>query len=85
MPGWLLNVVMGFLTDRLMVVRYKGETSEMKSLPGGGPQGTLFGLLLFLILINDCGFEGQKSSIGDQITSKKKKYTPANLHTKWVT
>ena len=42
-PGWLLNVVMGFLTDRVMVVRYKGEITESKSLPGGGPQGTLLG------------------------------------------
>ena len=51
-PGWLLNLVMGFLTERVMVVRYKGETSETKQLPGGGPQGTLLGLLLYLILIN---------------------------------
>jgi hypothetical protein len=47
-PGWLLNVVMGFLTNRVMVVRYKGETTEQKPLPGGGPQGTLLGLLLFV-------------------------------------
>ena len=47
-PGWLLNLVMGFLTDREMFVRYKGETSNCKPLPGGGPQGTLLGLLLFL-------------------------------------
>ena len=83
-PGWLLNVVMGFLTDRVMVVRYKGETSQMKPLPGGGTQGTLLGLLLFLILINDCGFQGQEPNIGNQITSKKKKFTPTTLHTKYV-
>ena len=54
-PGWLLNIVMGFLTDRMMVVRYKGDTSDVRPLPGGGPQGTLLGLLLFLILIHLCG------------------------------
>ena len=48
-PGWLLNIVMGFLKDRDMVVRYRGETTEAKQQPGGGPQGTLLGLLLFLI------------------------------------
>ena len=42
-----------------MVVRYKGEVSEPRELPGGGPQGTLLGLLLFLVLINDLGFGDQ--------------------------
>ena len=60
-PGWLLNIIMGFLSERVMIVRYKGEVTDTKPLPGGGPQGTLLGLLLFLILINDCGFENQES------------------------
>ena len=42
-PGWLLNLVMGFLANRVMLVRYKGETTNWKPLPGGGPQGTLLG------------------------------------------
>ena len=37
-PGWLLSVVVGFLTDREIIVNYKGETSNKQSLPGGGPQ-----------------------------------------------
>ena len=43
-PAWLLRVVMAFLTGRCMVVKYKGKLSSTKSLPGGGPQGTLLGL-----------------------------------------
>ena len=27
-PGWLLKIVVGFLTDRELVVNYKGETSD---------------------------------------------------------
>ena len=50
-PAWLLSVVLALLTDRRMLVRYKGKESGVKSLPGGGPQGTLLGLLLFIILI----------------------------------
>ena len=73
-PGWLLNLVMGFLADRVMLVRYKGETTNCKPLPGGGPQGTLLGLLLFLVLINDCGFErkDESESVGERIRKKKK-------------
>ena len=58
-PGWLLHIVMAFLSDRRMLVRYNGKKSSMKYLPGGGPQGTLLGLLLFLVLINDLGFDNQ--------------------------
>ena len=54
-PGWLLSIVIAFLSNRRMLVRYNGCESSIKTLPGGGPQGTLLALLLFLILINDIG------------------------------
>ena len=40
-PGWLLKIVMAFLTGTQMLVIYKGKLSGIKSLPGGGPQGKL--------------------------------------------
>ena len=52
-PSWLLNIVISFLKDRTMVVRYKGKTSGVKKLNGGGPQGALLGMFIFLVLIND--------------------------------
>ena len=48
-PGWLLKLVMAFLKDRSMRVKYKGKVSGFYPLPGGGPQGTLLGLFLFLV------------------------------------
>ena len=83
-PGWLLQIVMGFLTEREMVVRYKGETTDTKPLPGGGPQGTLLGLLLCLVLINLCGFDDQLTNVGRTIPQPKKKFCPKTLHTKFV-
>jgi hypothetical protein len=83
-PVWLLNIVMGFLKDRDMVVRFRGETAEAKQQPGGGPQGTLLRLLLFLILINFCGFETNTTNIGEMITNPKKKFENPTLHTKYV-
>ena len=58
-PAWLLRIVMAFLTDRRMLVRYKGKESGIKPLPGGGPQGTMLGLLLFIVLISDFSSVGQ--------------------------
>ena len=75
---------MSFLSDRVMVVRYKGATSSEKKLPGGGPQGTLLGLLLFIVLINDVGFSNQENNTGDLITCKKNLRTTNQLHLKFV-
>ena len=83
-PSWLLKVVMAFLSDRRMVVRYKGKLSSLKYLPGGGPQGTLLGLLLFLVLINDAGFEGQTNNAGELLTSKRNMKVVNNIHLKYV-
>ena len=83
-PGWLLRIVIAFLSDRRMQVRYKGKFSTVKSLPGGGPQGTLLGLLLFIILINDVGFEGQQNNAGDIITSKRNMKSVNEIHLKYV-
>ena len=83
-PGWLLHIVMAFLTDRRMLVRYNGKQSSTKYLPGGGPQGTLLGLLLFLVLINDMGFENQKNNAGELITSRKNLKAANVIHLKYV-
>ena len=83
-PAWLLKIVMSFLSDRIMVVRYNGATSSIQSLPGGGPQGTLLGLLLFIILINDVGFKNQINNVGELITCKKRLREANQMHLKYV-
>ena len=83
-PGWLLQVVISFLKDRRMVIKYKGKYSTIKSLPGGGPQGTILALLLFIVLINDIGFEEQSNNAGDLITSKRNMKTANVIHLKFV-
>ena len=83
-PGWLLKLVIAFLTDRKMIVKYKGYQSSIKSLPGGGPQGTILALLLFIVLINDLGFEGQQNNAADIITSKRNMKIANQIHLKYV-
>ena len=67
-----------------MTLKYKDIMTSEKSLPGGMPQGTLLGLLLFLVLINDCGFPEQPTEIGKAITQPKRLFQPNSLHTKFV-
>ena len=83
-PGWLLKIVMSFLSDRQMKVKYKGKYSKLFSLPGGGPQGSLLGLFLFIVLINDAGFEGQQNNAGELITRKKSVFEMNTIHLKYV-
>ena len=83
-PGWLLHLVVAFLEQRSMKVKYKGKYSRIFSLPGGGPQGTLLGLFLFLILVNDLGFVGQTNNTGELITARKKIKEMNSIHLKFV-
>ena len=84
-PGWLLRIVVGFLEERELEVTYKGEKSGSKKLPGGGPQGTVLGMFLFLVLINDAGFAQEDRSLGDKLTTSAgiRKHIK-NMHLKYV-
>ena len=49
----LIPVLVSYLTDRQMQVRYNNIYSSTYSLPGGGPQGTLLGLIEYFVQSND--------------------------------
>ena len=84
-PSWLLRIVMGFLTDRELIVRFQGKQSGRKRLLGGSPQGTRLGLFLFLILINYAGYEELTRNIGEHITTQRnKRKSIPNIHLKFV-
>ena len=84
-PGWLLSIIIGFLENREMLVNHKGETSGKKNMPGGGPQGTLLGMFLFLVLINAAGFRENLKNIGNYVTKPFNKRKPMpRIHMKYV-
>ena len=83
-PGWLLKVVMGLLANRRMIIRYRGKTSFIKSLPGGGPQGSFLGLFLFLVVINEAGFEVQENNSRELLTTKRNMKIVNQIHIKFV-
>ena len=49
----LLNVVASFLTNRCMMVKVGGVLSQPKTVEGGVPQGSLLGVFLFNITIDN--------------------------------
>ena len=54
-------------------------------MPGGGPQGTVLGMLLFLILINKAGFAEDNRNFGDRFTKVvNARNAIKNMHLKYV-
>ena len=51
-PGWILKILVFFLTKRNMTLRYNGVESERHFLPGSAPQGIFLGVLIFLVKYN---------------------------------
>ena len=51
-PGWLLSILVSYLTERSMFLKFDGAYSTRKLLPGSSPQGAFLGILLFLIIFN---------------------------------
>ena len=49
----LIPILASYLTDREMQVRYNDSYSGTYSLPGGGPQGSLVGLIEYFVQSND--------------------------------
>ena len=49
----LIPLLVSYLTDRKMKVKFNGEMSELMSLIGGGPQGSLIGGLEYIVQSND--------------------------------
>ena len=54
-PTCALRLIISYLTDRTLVIRYHGAVSSERSMPGGGPQGTLLIVLLFILQVNHAG------------------------------
>ena len=58
-PQWLLRIILSYLQNRKMILRFRNCSSIPKDLPGGCPQGTLIGVILYILYINPIGFPGE--------------------------
>ena len=49
----LIPILVSYLAERQMKVKFNGEESDVLPLIGGGPQGTLLGQIMYLVQSND--------------------------------
>ena len=49
----LIPIITSFFENRRMKVKWHGQLSSVRSLPGGGPMGSTFGILGYLSQSND--------------------------------
>ena len=54
-PTCALRLIISYLSNRRMCVRYNGATSADQDIPGGGPQGGLLTVILFDLQVNLAG------------------------------
>ena len=72
-PGWLLRILVGYLSGRTMRVRYKGKIGEPKDIPGGAGQGAPLGMWIFLFMIDQAGPKSSPIPLGEIITKSEKR------------
>merc|ERR1711867_388783 len=58
-PMWILRLIMSYLEHRKMILRFRGCSSQPKDMPGGMPQGTLLGVILYILYINPVGYPAE--------------------------
>ena len=58
-PQWLLRLILSYLQNRKMILRFRKCCSDPLCLNGGCPQGTLIGVILYILYINPIGYPGE--------------------------
>ena len=51
-PGWLLRIMVSYLSGRNMTLKFRGAESERHFLPSSSPQGTFLGIFIFIVVFS---------------------------------
>ena len=83
--GWLLRILIGYLSKRKLGIKYKSKVSEEWDIFGGGGQGCPLGFWIFCFMIDRAGPRSNTESIGQTITKPlKSRKCIEKTKKKWV-
>ena len=84
-PGWLTKILISYLSGRTLQIRWQEKISRKMPLNSGSGQGTIIGLLFFVIIFNGAGPKPLLEKIGVALTQTRKKRKPLKPgKKKWV-
>ena len=72
-PGWLTKILISYLSGRTLQIRWQEKISRKMPLNSGSGQGTIIGLLFFVIIFNGAGPKPPLEKIGVSLTQTRKK------------
>ena len=85
LPGWLIRILIGYLTNRKLRIKYKSKISKEWDIFGGGGQGCPLGFWIFCFMIDRAGPRANQKTIGETITQPTKHRQKINkTKKKWV-
>ena len=58
-PSWLIRLLVSYLENRRIVLKFRGCRSSGRVMKGSSPQGTLIGVILYILYINPIAFPGE--------------------------
>ena len=70
----LIPLLVSYLSDRQMIVKFEGSESKPKKLVGGGPQGTLLAGVEYNVASDDCPPDSDKDNKNEKAFSDSDKY-----------
>ena len=84
-PGWLTKILMSYLSGRTLQIRWQDKMSRKMPLNSGSGQGTILGLLFFVVIFNGAGPKPPLEKIGVSITQTRRSRKPLKPgKKKWV-
>ena len=84
-PGWLLNILVGYLTKRKLRIKYKSKISREWDIYGRGGQGCPLGFWIFCFMIDQAGPRANQEALGKTITRPiKQRQRIEKTKKKWV-
>ena len=84
-PGWLTKILVSYMSGRTLQICWQDKISRKMPLNSGSGQGTIIGLLFFVVILNGTVPKPSLIQIGVSLTDTRRKRKPLEAgKKKWV-